>query len=114
MKNSKQKSVSETVCDIDNPEVASENSATSEVRDVLSQILREGAQKMLQTAIQQEVDEYLQNRADIVGEDGRRLVIRNGSLPERELITGSGSQQQRTETDGPRHREVSCQSCRVA
>ena len=55
MKNSNHKSVSETVCDIDNSEVASENSAISEVRDVLSQILREGAQKMLQTAIQQEV-----------------------------------------------------------
>ncbi len=56
MKNSKQKSVSKTVCGIDNPEVASENSATPEVQDVLSQILREGAQKMLQSAIQKEVN----------------------------------------------------------
>lgn len=71
MKNSNQKSVSETVCGIDNPEVASENSSTCEVQDVLSQILREGAQKMLQSAIQKEVDEYLQNRSGIVGEDGR-------------------------------------------
>jgi hypothetical protein len=35
MKNSNQKSISETVCGIDNPEVASENSSTCEVRDVL-------------------------------------------------------------------------------
>ena len=90
MKNSNQKFVSETVCGINNLEVASENSATREAHDVLSQILREGAQKMLQTAIQKEVDEYLQNRAGIVGEDGRRLVIRNGSLPERDLVTGVG------------------------
>ncbi len=90
MKNSNQKSVSETVWGIDNPEVASENSATSEVRDVLSQTLREGAQKMLQTAIRDEEDEYLQIRAVVVGEDGRRLAIRNGTLPERELITGVG------------------------
>lgn len=71
IKNSNQKSASETICDSDNSEVASGNSMTSEVRDVLSQILREGTQKMLQTAIQQEVDEYLQDRAGIVGEDGR-------------------------------------------
>ncbi|MEZ6043969.1 MAG: IS256 family transposase [Planctomycetaceae bacterium] len=90
MKNSNQEFVSETVCCVDNPEVASESASTSEVRDVLTQILREGAQKMLQAAIQREVDDYLQNRSGIVGEDGRRLVIRNGSLPERELTTGLG------------------------
>lgn len=74
----------------DNPNVASESSASNEVRDVLSQILRDGAQKMLQAATQKEIDEYLQDRSGIVGEDGRRLVIRNGSLPEREVITGLG------------------------
>ncbi len=87
MKNSNQKSDSAIVCCVDNSEVVSESSAASEVRDVLSQILREGAQKMLQSAIHKEVEEYLQNRASILGEDGRRLVIRNGSLLERELIT---------------------------
>jgi transposase-like protein len=110
MKNSNQKSISETVCGIDNPEVASENSSTCEVRDVLSQILREGAQKMLQSAIQKEVDEYLQNRSGIVGEDGRRLVVRNGSLPERELVTGVGAIQLRQprvrDKRSPEEREV--------
>ncbi len=78
----------ETVCGVDNPHLASETSAANEVRDVLSQILRDGAPKMLQAAIRKEIDEYLQDRFGIVGEDGRRLVIRNGPLPERELITG--------------------------
>jgi putative transposase len=95
MKKSNQKSVSETVCGFDNPEIASESSASREVRDVPDRILREGAQKMLPTAIQQEVHEYRRNRASIVGEDGRRLVIRNGSLPERELLTGVGAIQLR-------------------
>jgi len=90
MKNSNQKTAVETVCCVDNPHAASESSAANEVRDVLSQILRNGAQKMLQAAIQKEIDEYLQDRSGIVGEDGRRLVVRNGSLPERELITGLG------------------------
>ncbi len=56
MKNSNQKFVSETVCCVDNPEVASGSSAPREVRYVLSQILREGPQKMLRAAIQKEVE----------------------------------------------------------
>ena len=52
MKNSNPNSVSETVCGVDNPEVPSENCATREVQDALSQILRDGAPKILQTAIQ--------------------------------------------------------------
>ncbi|MBL8819754.1 MAG: hypothetical protein JNL58_27260 [Planctomyces sp.] len=72
MKNRSQNSVPTTVCCVENPDASSENGANCESRDVLSQILREGAQKMLQTAIQKEVDEYLQCRSVIVGEDGRR------------------------------------------
>jgi hypothetical protein len=118
MMNSNQKSDSETVCCVNNSEVVLERSAAREVRDVLSRILREGAQKMLQTTIRKEVDELLQNRSGIVGEDGRRLVIRNGSLPERELIIGVGAIQLRqplgrdtrssAERESPHHR--SCQS----
>jgi hypothetical protein len=51
MKNRHQKSVYEMACGIDTPEVASENSATREVKDVLSQILREGAQRARSSAV---------------------------------------------------------------
>ena len=60
-------------------------------RDVLSDILRAGAQKMLKAAIEKEVSDYVNERIDIVDENGRRLVVRNGSLPEREILTGVGS-----------------------
>ena len=59
-------------------------------RDALTEILRAGAQKMLKAAVQQEVADYIQDRTDIVDENGRRLVVRNGSLPDRELLTGIG------------------------
>lgn len=59
-------------------------------RDVLTEILRAGAQKMLRAAIEKEVADYVNERSAIVGEDGRRLVVRNGSLPEREILTGVG------------------------
>ena len=58
--------------------------------DVLTDILRAGAQKMLKTAIEQEVSDYVNARTDIVDENGRQLVVRNGSLPEREILTGIG------------------------
>ena len=58
--------------------------------DVLSDILRAGAQKMLKAAVEQEVSDYINERTDIVDENGHRLVVRNGSLPEREILTGVG------------------------
>ena len=58
--------------------------------DVLTDILRSGAQKMLKAAVEQEVSDYINERTDIVDENGHRLVVRNGSLPERQILTGVG------------------------
>ena len=63
---------------------------TDSPKDVLSQILHEGARKMLAAAIEAEVDDYLDARADQTDAQGRRLVIRNGYLPERALQTENG------------------------
>jgi transposase-like protein len=69
------------------PPVVPEPSMT----DVITDILRHGAQKMLSTAIQAEVDEYIVRYAEALDADGHRLVVRNGYLPERNLQTGLGS-----------------------
>ena len=45
---------------------------------------------MLTQAIQAEVDTYLEDRQDLLGEDGRRQVVRNGYLPKREIQTPVG------------------------
>lgn len=45
---------------------------------------------MLKTAVEQELADYINERIEIVDEDGRRLVVRNGLLPEREIVTGVG------------------------
>jgi len=60
-------------------------------RDVLAQVLRDGAHRMLIDAIDAEVDEYLAARSDHTDAKGRRQVIRNGYLPERQLQTPIGS-----------------------
>jgi transposase-like protein len=56
----------------------------------MTEILRAGAQKMLADMIQQEVEDWLAQRAHLRDEQGRRQVVRNGSLPKREITTGVG------------------------
>lgn len=64
--------------------------ATSTPRSVLDEIVQEGARKMLQAALETEVAEYVAGRANVVDTTGRRVVVRNGHLPERDLVTGVG------------------------
>ena len=59
-------------------------------RDVMTNILREGAQRMLAQAIQEEVQAWIAERAELRDGDGRQLVVRNGYLPERKITTGVG------------------------
>ena len=59
-------------------------------KDVLSDILRHGAQKMLAQAIDAEVQDWLEQRAECRDESGRQQLVRNGYLPERSLVTGLG------------------------
>lgn len=45
---------------------------------------------MLQAALESEVQEFLEQHSSRVDEQGRRLVVRNGYLPSREIVTGAG------------------------
>ena len=60
-------------------------------RSPLDEIIREGARKMLQAAIDAEVDSFIQDYQHRRDEDSRRLVVKNGSLPARNILTGAGS-----------------------
>ena len=59
-------------------------------KNILDEILRDGARKMLIQAIQEEVDCYIEGRSHLVDENGRRQVVRNGKLPSREIQTPLG------------------------
>jgi putative transposase len=72
-----------------------------EPRDVLTQILRNGAQDMLAKAVHDEVTLFLAERADLVDEEGHQLVVRNGYLPQRQIMTGIGA----VEVQQPRVRD---------
>jgi transposase-like protein len=54
-------------------------------------IVREGARAMLAAALREEVAAYIEAHAHERGEDGRRLVVRNGYAAPREVLTSSGA-----------------------
>lgn len=45
---------------------------------------------MLRQAVEAEVEAYIDRHGDLRDGQGRRVVVRNGHLPERELVTGIG------------------------
>ena len=64
--------------------------ATPETMGVLEALVREGARKMLQAALEAEIEEHLSRFKHLVDEEGKRLVVRNGVMPERTVLTGAG------------------------
>jgi putative transposase len=56
----------------------------------IDDILRDGARRALQAAIEREVEEYVQRSSSDLDERGRRLVVRNGHHPARKIQSGNG------------------------
>jgi transposase-like protein len=59
--------------------------------DPLTEVLRQGAQRLLAQAIEAEIAVLLAQYADCHDAQGRQAVVRNGYLPEREVQTGIGA-----------------------
>ena len=58
---------------------------------LIDEIVRDGARRMLAEALQAEVDAYIAAFTDERDENGRRLVVRNGSHQPREVLTSAGA-----------------------
>lgn len=58
--------------------------------DPLTDVLRQGARKLLAQAIEAEVESFLEEHRGLRDEAGRARLVRNGYLPEREVQTGIG------------------------
>jgi len=74
----------------ENKVVSLDERAKDEEKPFLEHLLREGARKLLQAAIENEVIDYIQFHKDRRDENGQRLVVRNGHPPEREIVSGIG------------------------
>ncbi len=62
----------------------------NESTSALDLLVRDGARRILQEAVDLEVIEYVEAMRHLKDEAGRRLVVRNGHLPERKIVTGVG------------------------
>ena len=58
--------------------------------DPLTEVIRDGARKLIEQAIEAELAALLAAIADQKLEDGRARLVRHGHLPEREILTGVG------------------------
>jgi putative transposase len=61
------------------------------VEDPLTEIAREGARRMLATALEAEIEAFLDGFAEERLADGRQRVVRHGHGPERKVQTGIGA-----------------------
>jgi putative transposase len=74
------------------------NESTTDIRivplptgqDILTEVLRDGARRMLAQAVEAEAAAWIEAHAHLKDEAGRRQVVRNGHLPERAIQTGLG------------------------
>lgn len=62
----------------------------AENRDILTEMLQAGAKELLTKAVQAELSEFLSQYQDVIDEQGRQCVVRNGYLPDRQIMTGLG------------------------
>ena len=87
------------VTDLKNPE--------SFVDDPITDILRQGARKLLRQALETEIEHFLSQYADLKDEAGRQRIVRNGYLPEREIQSGIGAVPVRAPRARDRHTDTS-------
>lgn len=62
-----------------------------EFEDGLTEMLRAGARRLIAEAVEAELSEFLAGLQEREDSCGRRSVVRNGYLPEREIQTGIGA-----------------------
>ena len=65
--------------------------APASVSDPLTDLLRAGARRLIEAAVSAEFGEYLSAFEEEKLPDGRRRMVRNGHLPERQILTGIGT-----------------------
>ena len=70
-----------TVVDFEHPET---------FKDALTELLRQGATKLIHNAVETELQVLLEHYSDHLTSEGKAAVVRNGYHPERDIQTGIG------------------------
>jgi putative transposase len=61
------------------------------INDSLTELLRHGARGLIEKAVETELQFFLSQYENVTDLNGRKTIVRNGYLPEREVLTGLGS-----------------------
>ena len=69
---------------------AAQNPEENVFKSALDEVVRKGAQKMLEVALNLEVEEFCRTHAEVRDENGCRQVVRNGFNEARTIVTGAG------------------------
>ena len=77
-------------------------------RDELSDLVREGARRLIRRAVEAELKTFLDEHESERDGEGRRAVVRNGYQPEREVLTGIGPVRVQVPKTRDRRREGRC------
>ncbi len=75
---------------MDNSTTAKPKESMPETKQVLEDLVREGARRMLQAALEAEIADHLEKYAALKDEHGKQQEVRNGYQPERTILTGAG------------------------
>ena len=86
------------------PDVAGALPADGQPSSLIDQIVRDGARQMLAAALQAEVAAYVDQFGGVRDEDGRRLVVRNGTAEPRTVVTSAGAGGDRAAGERQAHR----------
>ena len=74
-----------------NKDNAKEWTSASAINDPLTDLLKAGAKALIQQAVEAELHAFLSDYDKVTDLRGRQSVVRNGYLPEREIVTGVGN-----------------------
>jgi putative transposase len=77
------------------------------VDDPITEIIRQGARKLLAQALEAEIDLFINQYADLRDELGRQRIVRNGYLPQREIQSGVGAVKVKAPRVRDRHKNPS-------
>ncbi|CAB3775312.1 IS256 family transposase IS1490 [Paraburkholderia humisilvae] len=66
------------------------NGGKAETKSVLDELIQQGARQLIEQAVEAELATMLEQYSNVKSIDGRRAVVRNGYLPEREVVTAIG------------------------
>ncbi|BBL58887.1 hypothetical protein MKFW12EY_25000 [Methylomonas koyamae] len=74
-----------------NKDNAKDRECAGSIKDALTDLLRSGARALIQQAVEAELQAFMNNYRNVTDLQGRQTVVRNGYLPERDIVTGVGN-----------------------